>query len=429
MYPVSLLTPTLSRLAGIRGQFPLADFSRTSLQTSSAGSADVYLPPARILQAATLLASTGCQGGAPAWILGGALAVGVAARHLRFRHLPPIQPGIREGIVNSGPLGLFYRHRRHGVSVYYPFGPERPSQNGNVLLIAGANTNHTGFGTLPKELAERGIGVQIFVFPGYDDLSSSEALSGGLTKAWSLASQWEVMMTRALVEAANETAKAYPDAPLYLGGYSLGAAALLLAFPFLDPTGNVWRALRGLILAAPALTYKAFEEGPRWVRHGGMPLGTLAHLHRRRRPPTLDPEIAAQVAYLGHRPMASEHAAVLLSERVPKVYERLSREWIEGYARSRAATGRMTPLEPGRFTHVTRALPLLWGRSGPLPILLLHGGRTDATVAESSVTLVREMLGRDRVREHEFSIGHWLFAAEGRRFVNDRVLEFVTPVS
>lgn len=408
----------------------MAGVPASSPRPLPAGSPDSYLSPSRMVTAAGLLASTGCQGGTPAWVLTGLLAAGIAARHLKFRHSPPVQKGIHEGIVNSGPLGLFYRHRRHGVSVYYPFGPERPSQNGNVLLIAGANTNHTGFGTLPKELAERGIGVQIFVFPGYDDLNSSEALSGGLTKAWSLASQWEVMMTRALVGAANETAKAYPDAPLYLGGYSLGAAALLLAFPFLDPkpAGNVWRALRGLILAAPALTYKAFEEGPRWVRYGGMPLGTLAQLHRRRQPPKLDPEIAAHVAYLGHRPMASEHAAVLLSERVPRVYERLSREWIEGYAEARTMTGgRPTRIDPGRFTYVTSALPLLWGRSGSLPILLLHGGRTDATVAESSVALVGEMLGRDRIREHEFHIGHWLFAAEGRQFVNDRVREFVIP--
>lgn len=303
----------------------------------------------------------------------------ISARFANY--LPPL-----EGVVSNGALGAFDRINVGAVGVYQPVCSSQFEKKGNVLLVAGANSDHTSVGYLARFLAESGRVTKIVAIPGYDHDDPGALLIGSGFHARDLAAYWIDSITDVVRRLVKESLRESPG-PLFLGGFSLGATLSLTAFSSLR-SEEKWQ-VSGLILGAPAYTYSSLEGRLGWFNSSALAVNAFRGSLRK---PKQRPAIPEEVKYLANRPWSSEQAAVKVSK------------WTQ------------------------RDLAALKGREDNPRVLLIHGGPSDETVSTGSAALILDTFG-DRVEEQILSSGHWVFAGADREESASRTLCFVEDAS
>ncbi len=297
-------------------------------------------------------------------------------------YLPPL-----EGVVSNGALGTFDRTNVGAVGVFQPLCPRQSEKKGNTILVAGANSDHTSVGYLARYLVENGQGVKVVAIPGYDHDDPGALLLGSGLHARDLAAYWIDSVTDVVRKLVKESLRESAGTPLFLGGFSLGAALSLTAFASLRSEEK--QEISVLILGTPAYTYSSLVGAFGWFNGSLLAVNSFRGTLRKPKP---RPKIPEEVKYLAQRPWSSEQAAVNVSK------------WTQ------------------------RDLAKLEGRRDNPRVLLIHGGDSDETISIDSADLIHDTFG-EKVQEQILSSGHWVFAGADREQSAERTLRFIQDAS
>ncbi len=304
---------------------------------------------------------------------------------------------VPSGKIDNGPLGIFSREIIAGVPVYSPlqppgesfslFSPLEAMNKGLVLLISGIRSNHTAYAELPSRLAKNGWTVKNLVIPGFDFDQPVENLAVRNLGASRLEKNWDLSLKAGVRELMDQ----YPGLPVFLGGFSLGGAAVTRIMEAMPP--SELSRVKGVLLAAPAYAVKALDSSnpiKNWIiRHIALPLLTfLFPKPQKARTPRLAPELAKFIQLKEKKTFGHELAAVKFTENTLVALKRLQKQH-------------------------------------DLPPVLLFYDKKDPTVSPRSVPIAAETFGNAmRVIELE-DTDHYIFSFSGREKVHLETMGFL----
>lgn len=286
--------------------------------------------------------------------------------------------------TRTSAWGSFELVKRGNVTFFEMAAKEGVPRLGTQIWIGGYATDHTAFAEMPRYLSDRGWDVKIAVFPFYEDHEQFSAVRGGGFTPFLLHSYLMRSMDGAIAMALRELPK---NERVHFGGFSLGASAapgiyVNLSEELRAKVTSLTMGGSGLILKK--IPWKKYSMGRAFFNVYGSARAFMDSDMGQGRPPEVAPELQGEIHNLLDKSWFGAYTTYLLNENyTTRIRQKASQIQI--------------------------------------PVVHIHGGKSDRHVSPENHRLLQNLLGRYLVEEEASEDGHWVFCSRKRLRYFERI--------